>query len=82
MRVLALDESSRSFKAPRLRRTLATAGSASWSSGGTVALIDVTFFGDQRTGAPNGPTLAFAAEKVEFGSSWIKRCFDREWKET
>ena len=49
---------------------------------GQVALVDVTFFGDQRTGALIGPSEAFAAEKVEFGSSRIKRWFGREWKAT
>jgi sulfide:quinone oxidoreductase len=47
-----------------------------------VALVDVTFFGDQRTGALVGPSEEFAAEKVEFGSSRIKRWFGREWKAT
>jgi sulfide:quinone oxidoreductase len=45
-----------------------------------VALVDVTFFGDQRTGSLRGPSEEFAAEKVEFGSSRIKRWFDREWE--
>jgi sulfide:quinone oxidoreductase len=47
-----------------------------------VALVDVTFFGEQRTGRLMGPSEAFAAEKVEFGSSRIKRWFGREWTAT
>jgi len=47
-----------------------------------VALVDVTFFGDQRTGGLRGPSEEFAADKVEFGSSRIKRWFGREWKAT
>ncbi len=44
-----------------------------------VALVDVTFFGDQRTGRLLGPSEAYAADKAEFGSSRIKRWFGREW---
>jgi sulfide:quinone oxidoreductase len=40
----------------------------------------VTFFGDQRTGGLQGPSEAWAADKIEFGSSRIKRWFDREWR--
>jgi sulfide:quinone oxidoreductase len=47
--------------------------------GGQVATVDVTFFGDQRTGVMSGPSEAFAADKAKFGSSRIKRWFDREW---
>jgi len=47
-----------------------------------VALVDVTFFGDQRTGGLRGPSQEFAADKVEFGSSRIKRWFGRDWKAT
>jgi sulfide:quinone oxidoreductase len=47
-----------------------------------VALVDVTFFGEQRTGRLTGPSEACAAEKVEFGSSRIKRWFGREWTAT
>jgi sulfide:quinone oxidoreductase len=47
-----------------------------------VALVDVTSFGDQRTGGLRGPSEEFAADKVEFGSSRIKRWFGREWKAT
>jgi sulfide:quinone oxidoreductase len=47
--------------------------------GGQVATVDVTFFGDQRTGAISGPSEALAADKASFGSSRIKRWFDRDW---
>jgi sulfide:quinone oxidoreductase len=39
----------------------------------------VTFFGDQRTGSMLGPSEAFAADKARFGSSRIRRWFDRDW---
>jgi sulfide:quinone oxidoreductase len=47
-----------------------------------VALVDVTFFGDQRVGELVGPSEALAADKAEFGSSRIKRWFGREWTAT
>ncbi|HWC87948.1 MAG TPA: FAD/NAD(P)-binding oxidoreductase [Solirubrobacteraceae bacterium] len=47
-----------------------------------VALVDVTFFGEERTGRLVGPSEALAVEKIEFGSSRIKRWFGREWKAT
>jgi sulfide:quinone oxidoreductase len=47
-----------------------------------VAMVDVTFFGDQRSGELIGPSPALAAEKAEFGSSRIKRWFGREWQTT
>ena len=46
---------------------------------GQVAAVDVTFFGDQRTGSMLGPSEAFAADKARFGSSRIRRWFDRDW---
>jgi sulfide:quinone oxidoreductase len=46
---------------------------------GEVALVDVTFFGEQRTGTISGPSRALAADKTEFGSSRIRRWFGREW---
>ena len=46
---------------------------------GQVALVDVTFFGDQRSGELIGPSAALAADKAEFGSSRIKRWFGRDW---
>jgi sulfide:quinone oxidoreductase len=50
--------------------------------GDEVALVDVTFFGDKRTGELIGPSTALAADKSEFGSSRIKRWFGREWQPT
>ncbi len=47
-----------------------------------VALVDVTFFGDQRSGELIGPSEELAAEKAEFGASRIKRWFGREWAPT
>jgi sulfide:quinone oxidoreductase len=44
-----------------------------------VAKVDVTFFGDQRTGALVGPSESLAADKAAFGSSRIKRWFGRDW---
>ena len=44
-----------------------------------VALVDVTFFGDQKTGRLLGPSAAYAADKAEFGAHRIKRWFGREW---
>jgi sulfide:quinone oxidoreductase len=44
-----------------------------------VAKVDVTFFGDQKSGELLGPAEALGAEKVEFGASRIKRWFGREW---
>jgi sulfide:quinone oxidoreductase len=46
---------------------------------GEVAMVDVTFFGDQRSGELIGPSAALAADKAEFGSSRIKRWFGRDW---
>jgi sulfide:quinone oxidoreductase len=45
-----------------------------------VARVDVTFVsGRPPTGGLEGPSQAFAADKVEFGTSRIRRWFDREW---
>jgi sulfide:quinone oxidoreductase len=44
-----------------------------------VAMVDVTFFGDQRSGELIGPSAALVADKAEFGSSRVKRWFGREW---
>jgi sulfide:quinone oxidoreductase len=44
-----------------------------------VAMVDVTFFGDQRSGELIGPSVALAADKAAFGSSRIKRWFGRDW---
>jgi sulfide:quinone oxidoreductase len=46
---------------------------------GQIALVDVTFFGDQRVGKLVGPSEAYVADKAEFGSSRIKRWFGRDW---
>jgi sulfide:quinone oxidoreductase len=45
-----------------------------------VALVDVTFFGDQKTGTLEGPSPDGAAKKAEFGASRIRRWFGREWQ--
>ena len=50
--------------------------------GNEVAMVDVTFFGEQRTGDLVGPSQELAAKKLEFGSSRIKRWFGREWTAT
>jgi sulfide:quinone oxidoreductase len=47
--------------------------------GGQVAQVDVTFFGDQRTGELVGPSKELVTEKAKFGSSRAKRWFGREW---
>jgi sulfide:quinone oxidoreductase len=44
-----------------------------------VAMVDVTFFGDRRSGELIGPSVALAADKAEFGSSRIRRWFGRDW---
>jgi sulfide:quinone oxidoreductase len=46
---------------------------------GEVGLVDVTFFGDKREGALIGPSADYAADKLEFGTSRIKRWFGRDW---
>ena len=43
-----------------------------------VAMVDVTFFGDQRSGELIGPSAALVADKAEFGSSRVKRWFGRD----
>jgi sulfide:quinone oxidoreductase len=46
----------------------------------SVAVVDVTFRSGQAPhGELVGPSPALAADKVEFGSSRIRRWFDREW---
>jgi sulfide:quinone oxidoreductase len=49
---------------------------------GQIALVDVTFFGDERVGKLVGPSEAYMADKAEFGSSRIKRWFGHDWKTT
>ncbi len=46
---------------------------------GELALVDVTFFGDQRSGELIGPSAALAADKAQFGSSRIRRWFGHDW---
>jgi sulfide:quinone oxidoreductase len=50
--------------------------------GEEVAMVDITFFGGQRSGAIVGPSTELAAGKAEFGSSRIKRWFGRDWTTT
>ncbi len=47
--------------------------------GGEIGMVDVTFFGDKRSGELVGPSTEYMHEKAEFGSSRIRRWFDREW---
>ena len=47
--------------------------------GGEIALVDVTFFGDKRVGQLVGPSDAYMADKIAFGSSRIKSWFGRDW---
>jgi sulfide:quinone oxidoreductase len=44
-----------------------------------IATVDVTFFGDMKTGELQGPSKELAADKAEFGTSRIKRWFGRDW---
>jgi len=47
---------------------------------GMVATVDVTFLsGAAPVGDIEGPSTALAASKAEFGTSRIKRWFDRDW---
>jgi sulfide:quinone oxidoreductase len=50
--------------------------------GHQVAQVDVTFFGDQRSGKLVGPSEALVADKAEFGSSRAKRWFGTDWTAT
>jgi sulfide:quinone oxidoreductase len=50
--------------------------------GEQIAKVDVTFFGDQRSGELVGPDEGLVAEKAEFGASRVKRWFGREWSPT
>jgi sulfide:quinone oxidoreductase len=45
-----------------------------------VAMVDVTFFGDQRSGALVGPSKELVADKSQFGSSRARRWFGRDWR--
>jgi sulfide:quinone oxidoreductase len=44
-----------------------------------IGMVDVTFFGDDKTAKLVGPGEQYLADKVEFGSSRIKRWFDKDW---
>lgn len=46
---------------------------------GQVATVDVTFLGDRRTGSMSGPSEELAVDKARFGSTRIRRWFDRDW---
>jgi sulfide:quinone oxidoreductase len=50
--------------------------------GEQIAKVDVTFFGDQKSGELVGPDVGLVAEKAEFGASRVKRWFGREWSAT
>jgi sulfide:quinone oxidoreductase len=47
-----------------------------------IAAVDVTFFGDQRSGSLVGPSEELMADKAKFGSSRARRWFGREWAAT
>ena len=47
--------------------------------GDEIGIVDVDFFGDRIRGSLQGPSLALAADKQEFGASRIRRWFAREW---
>jgi sulfide:quinone oxidoreductase len=44
-----------------------------------IATVDVTFFGDRRTGSLVGPSEELMADKAQFGTNRIKRWFGRDW---
>lgn len=47
---------------------------------GQIAKVEVTFLSGQApAGALQGPSIEFVGDKSEFGTSRIKRWFDREW---
>jgi sulfide:quinone oxidoreductase len=43
-------------------------------------MVDITFFGDQRSGEFVSPSSGLAADKARFGASRIKRWFGRDWQ--
>ncbi len=47
-----------------------------------IATVDITFFAGQRSGELRGPAEEYVAHKAEFGTSRIKRWFDRDWTAT
>jgi sulfide:quinone oxidoreductase len=46
---------------------------------GRLAMVDVTFLGDQRIGRLIGPSESLVAEKAELGSSRVRGWFGRDW---
>jgi len=47
---------------------------------GQVVRVDVTFLtGQPPTGTYEAPSSGLADQKAEFGSTWIRRWFDRDW---
>jgi sulfide:quinone oxidoreductase len=48
--------------------------------GGEIAMVDVTFFGERRSGELIGPSHELTQEKVDFGASRAQRWFGREWR--
>ncbi|GAA2003103.1 NAD(P)/FAD-dependent oxidoreductase [Microbacterium ulmi] len=47
--------------------------------GDEIGRVEVSFFDGHPAGAFEGPSLALAADKQEFGASRIRRWFGREW---
>lgn len=47
-----------------------------------LGMVDVTFFGDEKTATLVGPSEDYVADKTEFGSSRIKRWFGKDWVAT
>ena len=47
--------------------------------GDEIGIVEVDFFGDRIRGSLQGPSVALAADKQEFGASRIRRWFAREW---
>jgi sulfide:quinone oxidoreductase len=48
--------------------------------GDEIGVVEVDFFGDRPRGTLQGPSLALAADKQEFGASRVRRWFAREWQ--
>jgi len=48
--------------------------------GDEIGIVEVDFFGDRPRGTLQGPSLALAADKQEFGASRVRRWFAREWQ--
>lgn len=46
---------------------------------GTIGKVDVTFFGDAKSGELLGPSADFVADKAEFGAARAKRWFGKDW---